>query len=148
MNSQKTKLLFFAVGLVSVFFIVLIIIFITSSNQNRSPGLQSPTPAETNTADTEILDLHEEDTPIDPDPTYTELLTEQPFWDLLPYRQESFLIERIMHNNTIRITTLDPGAANPNRQQLIESYRSLALNWLTNNGAFLGDLTIEYVPQE
>lgn len=79
-------------------------------------------------------------------PTYTQLLKTQPFWDMLPHYGDTFLVEYKQSSETIQITTLTPPEG-PTKNTQIQKYRQDALAWLEANGAKLEELRIVYIPE-
>lgn len=148
MHLNKTKILFIIAGILVLIIIFALTLILTPADETQIPAGPTPTPVGLNEQGEQIIPGHREEEPFpSPNPTYTELLKSQPFWDQLPHRTTIYLIEYIMHNDTIRITTIDPGDADPNRDRLIQSYRNQALGWLEARGADFNELNIEYVPE-
>lgn len=90
------------------------------------------------------FDYHEHDQP-EPNPEYLKLITEQPYRNMLPHYDETFLVEYKQSTDTIVVTTIDPGNVQY-RTQLMNGYREQARAWLGKNGANLDELNIEYKP--
>lgn len=146
MRIERTKLLLILAVILSLLLFFVVVLFFWPSRPDQSASNPTPTPVGLDEDGHQDHPGHDEVGPFpSPNPTFTELLKTQPFWDMLPHRTDVYLIEHIMHNNTIRITTLGPSGEN--RDALIESYRNQALGWLTANGANLSELQIEYVPE-
>ena len=145
MQLKKPYLLFAVAGLL----IIIVLYFVLRLVGGSPEGSTSPSPTPSNLSEEQGTGFqgHGEEPPFpSPNPTYIELLKTQPFWDLLPYRTDTYLIEHIMHNNTIQITTIIPGTNSPEKERLIENYREDARDWLTQNGANLDQLRIIYKP--
>lgn len=138
-------LLGISITFVIIIFIASIILFRNSENRQTNENTV-PTPVSNQDESSGFgpaADFPDQPPPRT-NPTYLQKIEEQPFWEMLPYYGETFLVEYKSSDEKIVITTIDPGRVS-NREELILQYRQQARNWLTQNGAILNQLTIEYV---
>lgn len=141
-------LLIVAIGLVLFVAAIAFLLFSNGQNSANTTPVEESLPTPTINQDDQIHESAEKESqPLEsPNPTFTELLKTQPFWDMMPYYGQNFLVEYFQSGETIIITTVDPGDV-PKRAELMNQYRQEARDWLTDNGAILNELTIEYRPE-
>jgi hypothetical protein len=140
LSNIKRKNIIIAIALGIFFIIVLSIIFLIIFRPKNSTSTPVVPDALPTTTVTDEVKKTADEIPLIPtqSPEYLEKITREPFWEMLPYYQDTYKIEYFDSADKIVITTV---RGTQNQTQI---YQDAAKNWLEANGAVLNNLQLEY----
>lgn len=134
MDGRSTKL-YLGFSLLLVLILVGIIALLLTNLVSRSPKLRSQQNVSHQSLPPGQDQIEKEPVKAEVNPTYTNKIEREPFWEMLPYYSLRFKIEYKDSADKIVITTM---GEEPQKQ------KDAALRWLEANGATIESLTIEY----